>query len=77
MFNYKIFVEVLKDEESMAYTAYGIVVCSVENNEGKEVLRIPDVSADKSKVEELVELCNKEQLEPVHIYDVIEDCLYS
>ena len=49
----------------------------MEDNERKEVLRISDVSADKSKVEELVDLCNKEQLEPVHIYDVIEDFLYS
>lgn len=77
MYNYSVFVEMLKNEDSVAYTAYGIVVCSMEDNERKEVLKISDVSADKSRVEELVDLCNKEQLEPVHIYDVIEDFLYS
>lgn len=77
MYNYNIFVEVLKNEDSDAYTAYGICVCSMENNQRKEVLKVSDVSTDKEKVDNLVDLCNKEQLEPVHIYDVIEDCLYS
>ena len=77
MYKYSVFVEMLKNEDSVAYTAYGIVVCSMEDNERKEVLKISDVSSDKSRVEELVDLCNKEQLEPIHIYDVIEDFLYS
>lgn len=77
MYNYNIFVEVLKNEDSGAYTSYGIVVCSMENNQRKEVLRVSDVSTKKERIENLIDLCNKEQLEPVHIYDVIEDCLYS
>ena len=77
MYNYNIFVEDLKNEDFGAYTAYGIVVCSMENNQRKEVLRVSDVSTDKEIVENLIDLFNKEQLEPVHIYDVIEDFLYS
>lgn len=56
MYNYNIFVEVLKNEDLGAYTAYGIVVCSMENNQRKEVLRVSDVSTDKERVENLVDL---------------------
>lgn len=36
---------------------------------------VKDVSADRAKVHELVEACNKFALEPIHLMDVIEDFL--
>lgn len=47
------------------------------NQKRKELIRVSDVSTDKNKVENLIALCNEEHLDPVHIYDVIEDFLYS
>lgn len=52
--------------------------------EGKEYLTygiqcgnvcVKDVSADRTKVGELVEACNRFGLEPAHLMDVIEDFL--
>ena len=34
-----------------------------------------DLSTDKRVVQGLVEKCNKYQLEPIHMFDVIEDFL--
>ena len=66
------------DEPSVGkYTAFGIVVYKMVNKNRKELIRVSDVSTDKNAVENLIALCNKERLEPVHIYDVIEDFLYS
>lgn len=36
---------------------------------------IYDVCTEKEKVQDLVDLCNKEGLEPCHINDVIDDFL--
>lgn len=38
-------------------------------------LRFDDISEDKESVSALVEDCNKYQLEPIHMLDVIEDFL--
>lgn len=72
-----MFTEELDEPSIGKYTAYGIAVYEMVNKNKKELIRVSDVSTDKIAVEKLVELCNKEHLEPVHIYDVIEDFFYS
>lgn len=37
--------------------------------------QIKDISVNKTKIETLVNLCNKNNLSPIHIYDVIDDFL--
>ena len=34
---------------------------------------IPDLSSDIKPVERLVELCNNEKLDPIHLQDVVND----
>ena len=42
---------------------------------GEEVCRIDDVSPDREEVEAIVRLLEREQLHPIHLYDVIIDLL--
>lgn len=67
--------ESLYREEVGSFTAYGIGVC--ENNPCKrETLEyIPDVFLDKQKAERFVVMCNRLQLDPLHLLDVVEDAI--
>lgn len=77
MCQYEMFTEMLDDPCVGKHLTYGIVGYEMVNKNRKELIRVSDVSTDKNKVENLIALCNKECLDPVHIYDVIEDFLYS
>lgn len=71
MIFYKIRQDQLKDEDIGRYISYGIDV--VEN---EAVLRsVKDITTDEARLSGLVDLCNKLQLSPVHLDDVIEDFL--
>lgn len=58
-------------EEIGEYTAYAIKGYV----EGKCVLYIPDVFLDESEAEKYISLFNEQELDPIHIYDVLEDIL--
>ena len=69
---YKLVEETLFSQElGRYYRTYGIAV--FEN--GKQTELVSDVSLDHTDVESLVSKCNKYGLEPIHLYDVIEDLL--
>ena len=71
MIFYKIRQDQLKDEDIGRYISYGIDV--VEN---EAVLRsVKDITTDEARLSGLVDLCNKLQLSPVQLDDVIEDFL--
>lgn len=38
-------------------------------------VRIEDISVDKERVTELIEVLNREKASPIHIYDIIDDFL--
>lgn len=73
MFLYQKFKESLNSPHIGEYITFGIVVFFTLHNQKTELLRISDVSVDEEKVNIISELCTKEQLDPIHIYDVIED----
>ena len=63
---------------------YTINESKVTNEENEIILsygisfgekQIKDISVNKTKIETLVNLCNKNNLFPIHIYDVIDDFL--
>ena len=58
-----------KNEELGTYVTYGIRVSS----NGTQIAFASNVSTNESEVRELTTLCTKEQLEPIHLNDVIED----
>ena len=39
--------------------------------------RIDDLSFDKQRVQDLVDLCNQLQLDPVHLFDVVDDFMFE
>ena len=58
------------------YLGYGICVLQ-STKQGEEANTVWDISDRESLVSELVENCNRFQLEPVHFMNVIEDTLLS
>ena len=68
---YSVFCEKLSSEEGREYNGYGIKAEVGEN----QSLCVSDVTDDREALEALVRLCNDEGLDPIHIYDVIEDFL--
>ncbi|MDD6188113.1 MAG: DUF6514 family protein [Clostridiales bacterium] len=73
MIEYYAVKESLYREEIGAYTAYGIGVFEYDGDEKKTLQYIPDVFLDEDKAEQLVDMCNRLQLEPVHLLNVVED----
>ena len=54
------------DEDGKPIETYGIT-CGER--------KIKDISTDKQKVESLINLCNENNLSPIHLDDVIDDFL--
>ena len=65
-------IENVYNEEASTRIGYGIAL--FENNSSL-ISSFPDVSRDRKAVEKLVNLCNKLDLSPDHLTDVIEDFL--
>ena len=65
---YQVTQDLFSDENDQTYTAFGIEY-------PEEDLYIPDVFLDRERAEEFVALCNKLDLNPLHIFDVLEDIL--
>ncbi len=59
--------------ENIKYTSFGII--AYEKSDKKEILRISDIFLSRDKAEDLVQKCNRLNLSPLHIKDVIEDLL--
>lgn len=76
MCRYQLFAEKISNDNG-EYETFGILISEETGGDCTEVLRIHDVSTDRPVVERLVKACNSLQLAPCHIYDVIEDILYS
>ena len=66
MTHYTVFSTVIQVEDTPVQT-YGIA--------GPGDLRISDVSPDRSKVKEMVDLFNENDLDPIHLEDAVEDML--
>ncbi|MBQ2614738.1 MAG: hypothetical protein IJB80_05375 [Clostridia bacterium] len=62
---------VVEDAVQVKYISYGIAAYEGET----ERARIEDVSLEKKEVEELVKICNDEELDLVHLRAVVEDFL--
>lgn len=73
MYIYKVVEENLQNCEFGSYIAYGIAVCFKSTN--IILISISDVFLEKEKAEKLVELCNKNNLEPIHLREVVEDAV--
>ena len=68
---YKAVRQELRADELGTYVTYGIRVSS----DGQQLTFVSDVSTDEQAARHLAELCTSEQLDPIHLNDVIEDFL--
>ena len=68
---YEVVGEYIYSPEIGEYFSYGIAIY-VGNTNPKI---ISDVSLEKAPLEELCRKCTAEELDPIHIYDIIEDIL--
>ena len=59
--------------EGETHIGFGILITSTTDN--KVITRIEDVTTSKYELCTLVQLCNDLSLNPIHIYDVVEDFL--
>lgn len=54
---------------------FGIAVAFDEGENVTILETIPDLSLSFERIEHLVELCNNEKLEYIHLHDIVEDFL--
>lgn len=71
LYQYHLIVTRINSEEygGMGIDTYGIGLTDCEN------LSIEDISTDKDFVDNLVNLCNRFQVDPIHLFDVVEDAV--
>ncbi len=70
-YTYKVRVDIKHDEDGRVHTVYGIdLLCNDDI-----VKSLPDIFFDRSRAEQLAELCNSLDLSPLHLEDVAEDAL--
>lgn len=68
MMLYKLRIDTIKDESRCERRVYGIDVY-------ERIRSIPDIFTDEEQALVFVDLCNAQQLSPIHIDDVIQDTL--
>lgn len=71
MIKYKVIIEDFQTKECGDYTAYGICIFS----EKTVIKSFSDVFLEKEKAENLVNLCNVNILDPIHLSEIIEDMI--
>lgn len=72
MIKYIPFKEILHSDEFGNYISFGIKVI---NNCENELLSVSDVTPDEQLAVSLCNECTQGQLDPIHLYDVIDDIL--
>ena len=73
MYHYLHVFEIVESEEREKVPTCGIRVVKEEGDESKEIRYIPDVFTDLALGERFAALCTREQLDPIHLMDTIED----
>lgn len=66
--------EAVRSVDGEHYISYSIVIL---DEAGREIAHVSDVSTRKAAVAELCSACERCQIDPIHLRDVIEDRLYT
>ena len=72
---YKMIVTKEQDEQGRHYSGYGIEAWTDSDTEPQLLQRIPDLFLDRNRGEQFVELCNSEEVELIHLLEVIDNIL--
>lgn len=71
---YVLVEEQLFTPELGEYHSFGI---KAKNSGGEDMDFVSDVSTDRAFVSDLVERCNRAEVSPIHLRDIIADALES
>lgn len=77
MIQYTVTEEVLTDQDAGTYTTYGIQADQVEGERRQCAAKISDICLTRKRVEDLVETCNRLQLDVMHLCDVVDDFILN
>ncbi len=72
MILYLPYEESMCTDECGAYITFGI---DAYDGNGHEIAAVPDVSVSRPLVASLCDTFTKQQVDPIHLHDVIEDAL--
>lgn len=75
MYRYLPIKEKVVSEDLGTYTTYGIRVVYETESQSTEFGCMSDVFTDFDRSMRFAQLCTKEQLDPIHLLDVIENFL--
>lgn len=76
-FQYACFKEHIFSEYVGGYDTFGIKVFQKTEDGIKCINSISDVSIDSDLTKVLVKKCNEEQLDPIHLFDVVLDSIQN
>lgn len=72
---YYSFEKLLYTTDIGQYTGYGIRALRQDSGNWKCVDEIVDISCEEKTVKRLAKWCTELELDPIHLYDVVEDML--
>ena len=72
LFTYRI---VESYDPLLGRTSYGILAREEEDGAIREMAFVPRISGDRAFVQQILERCEKNQLSPLHLLDVVTDTL--
>lgn len=66
--------DVYRRDGELIFENYGIAIC-MENEDFKEYIEVPNISADEMRILNLLVLLSENQVTPATVLDVIDDWL--
>ena len=75
LYQYLVIKGHIISDNNTKHITYGIKVLLFNGTHATEKLRIPDISTDYDAVTHVAALCTREQLDPIHLFDIIQDML--
>lgn len=70
-----VVVQTIYQNGDAARTGFGIAAVTDYDGVTTVLDSISDIASDSEPIERLVEICNAEQLDPIHLQDVVTDFL--
>ena len=75
MVAYQVIAENLKDWEIGDYTAFGVCAYFIDASVKEKIAYISDVFLNTEEAQQFVEMCNRLQLDTIHLSEAVEDAL--
>lgn len=75
MVSYQVVEENLQDCELGNYTAFGVCAYRVDITKKEKMIQISDIFLDTKAAERFVDICNRLQLDVIHLPEVVQDII--